>query len=71
MKNETNFIIRAYGKSELAMLYLPHHSKTSAMRTFRNWMRFNPRLRHITKTRLKYYTPSQVKKIVQELGEPF
>lgn len=70
MKDE-KFIIRAYGKSELAMLYLPKHSKETSMKHFRTWLKINPRLRHITKSKGYYYTPKQVKAIVVELGEPF
>jgi hypothetical protein len=69
--NEEKFIIRAYGKSELAMLYLPKHSKDTAMKLFRSWIAFNPRLRHLIRSKLKYYTPKQVKMMVEEFGEPF
>ena len=70
MQNE-KFIIRAYGKSELAMLYLPRHTKETAMKLFRSWLVFNPQLRHIVSKKNKYYTPKQVENIVKELGEPF
>ena len=70
MQNET-FTIRAYGKSELAMLYLPRHSKETAMKLFRSWLDFNPRLRQLVTKKAKYYTPKQVANIVKELGEPF
>ena len=70
MKDE-KFVIRAYGKSELAMLYLPHHSKETAMKLFRSWLKFNPRLRHIVDRSSKYYTPKQVAKIMEEVGEHF
>ena len=69
--NEERFIIRAYGKSELAMMYLPHHSQKTALKLFKTWLEVNPRLRHLTKIRSRYYTPIQVKKIVGEVGEPF
>ena len=69
--NEEKFIIRAYGKSELAMLYLPKHSPTTALKLFKSWLEVNPRLRHMAKNKSKYYTPKQVRKIVDELGEPF
>ena len=68
---DEKFIIRAYGKSELAMLYLPNHTKETAMKLFRTWLKFNPRLRHIVNRNTKYYTPKDVKKIVGEVGEPF
>ena len=69
--NEEKFIIRAYGKSELAMLYLPRHSKTTALKLFKSWLEFNPRLKGIAKNKAKFYLPKQVKIIVEELGEPF
>lgn len=70
MKDE-KFIIRAYGKSELAMLYFPKHSTDAAMRNFRLWLETNPRLRSIRRQKGHFYTPKQVKKIVEEVGEPF
>ena len=70
MKNE-RFVIRAYGKSELAMLYLPKHNQATAMRLFNSWLKFNPKLRKIPKKRQRFYTPKEVRNIVNELGEPF
>ena len=70
MKNE-RFVIRAYGKSELAMLYFPKSSKATAMKLFRWWLKINPRLRKITVNKKQYYTPKQVKMIVEEIGEPY
>ena len=68
---DEKFVIRAYGKSELAMLYLPKHSKTTALKRLKSWLQFNPRLRHIVKGKKRYYTPREVKMMVDELGEPF
>ena len=48
MRDE-KFVIRAYGKSELAMLYLPHHSKRTALKLLKSWLLYNPRLRNIAK----------------------
>ena len=70
MKNE-RFTIRAYGKSELAMLYFPEYTKDSAMNKFRYWLRINPRLRHLIGRGGYSYTPKQVRLIAEELGEPF
>lgn len=70
MKNE-RFVIRAYGKSELAMLYLPHHTEKAAMNLFRTWIKANPRLSKLKIKKGKYYLPYQVKIMVEELGEPF
>ena len=69
--NEEKFIIRAYAKSELAMLYLPKHSPTTALKLFKTWLEVNPRLRHLVKRSKHYYTPKQVAQIVREVGEPF
>lgn len=70
MTDET-FIIRAYGKSELAMLYFPKHSTDAAMRNFRLWLDANPRLRCLRRQKGYFYTPKQVRMIVEEVGEPF
>jgi len=70
MKDE-KFVIRAYGKSELAMLYLPHHSKSTALKLLKTWLAVNPRLKNIARNKSKFYTPKQVKMMVEELGEPF
>ena len=70
MKNE-RFVIRAYGKSELAMLYFPKSSKATALRMLNKWLKFSPRLRKLPNPKFRYYTPLQVKLILDELGEPF
>ena len=70
MTDET-FTIRAYGKSELALMYLPKHSPETAIKLFRMWLKINPRLRNFVNKRTKYFTPRQVSRIVEELGEPF
>jgi hypothetical protein len=70
MTDET-FIIRAYGKSELAMMYFPDLSKETAIRKLRLWLSVNPRLRKLISKKLRSYTPKQVRLIVEELGEPF
>jgi len=70
MKNEP-FVIRAYGKSELAMKYFPDLTKESAMKKFRNWLRINPRLRKLVSKNSRNFTPKQVRIIIEEVGEPF
>lgn len=70
MTDET-FIIRAYGKSELAMMYFPDLTKETAIRKLRLWLSVNPRLRKLISKKLRSYTPKQVRLIVEELGEPF
>ena len=69
--NEEKFVIRAYGKSELAMLYFKNYTQESAITRFREWLRVNPRLRHLINPRRRIYTPKEVKMIVGEVGEPF
>ena len=70
MKDE-KFTIKAYGKSELAMKYFPNLTPEAAMKKLRNWLNINPRLRKLKTKKQKYYTPRQVRRIVDELGEPF
>ena len=69
MQNET-FTIRAYGKSELAMLYFPHLCKESASRNLREELKINPRLRQLVNAKTHKFWPKQVKMITDELGEP-
>ena len=70
MTDET-FTIRAYGKSELAMMYFPNSIKETAMKKMKYWLNLNPNLRNLKPLRAKFYTPKQVQLIVEELGEPF
>ena len=70
MKNE-EFVIRYYGKSELAMLYFPDDNKENALYKLRIELKLNPNLRNLKPLRAKFYTPKQVQLIVAELGEPF
>ena len=64
------FKIHAYGKSELAMLYFPGDGKKEALNKFRTWLQRNRRLKGFVSRQSNYYTPKQVKIIVEELGEP-
>ena len=66
-----SFEIRAYGKSELAMIYFPHYSQDTAMKKLRRWFKINPRLRHLVNRDIEDFTPKQVRLIVREVGEPF
>ena len=69
MKQEP-FEIKAYGKSELAMLYYPHLCQSSAAKKFRTELLTNPRLRHLVSKRKHDFMPKQVRMIVDELGNP-
>ena len=71
MKEEEKFVVRAYGKSELAMIYFPKDSEETAKKKFRNWLRINPRLKGLIDRSTRCYTPKQVRRIVEEVGEPF
>ena len=64
------FEIRAYGKSELAMMYAPELTESGAWKKLKRWMKINPRLRHLLKSSGNTFTPKQIRRIVDELGEP-
>ena len=66
MKQE-EFIIKFYGKSELAMLYYDGDSPENAMSKFRVELKRNPRLCHLVNSTHRY-TPREVRMIVDELG---
>ena len=70
MKNE-EFKIRAYGKSELAMMYFPESTKNGALKKLNRWFAINPRLEQLLKGKATTYTPKQVQLIVNEVGEPY
>ena len=70
MKNEP-FVIRTYGKTELAMKYFPNLTPESAMKRFRNWLIINKMLKKLVSKKIRYYTPKQVRSIIEEVGEPF
>ena len=84
MKN-TDFIVRTYGRQELACMYFPESSPRSAWRRLKAWIMLrsaegrlqgkNPRLREALAptgrmTILRSLTPREVRLIVDELGEP-
>lgn len=74
-RQDADFRIRSYGKSELAQLYLPDITAPAARRTLNGWISASPglseRLRESGLTAsTHYYTPAQVRMIVEALGEP-
>ena len=72
MKQDKEFMIRSYGKSELAMRYFPDAaSKNSALKRFRYWLSINKDLCHLLKSKGQRWTPRQVRKIVRVVGEPY
>ena len=70
--SEKEFIIKSYGKSELAMIYFPDAtSAESALKRLKYWMKINPRLRPLLKVGGKSYQPKHVRQMVREWGKPF
>ena len=60
-----------YGRIELAKLYFPRLTPTSAWRKLKGWMEVNPELRQILhSTRFRTFTKKQVEQIVETLGDP-
>lgn len=69
------FKIQTYGKSELAMMYMPHLQPASALRTLNNWIGRNAELQQALKkagwtVKTHMLTPRQVGIITEYLGEP-
>lgn len=71
-----NFSIRAYGKSELAMMYFPTSSSPhTAVNHLMAWINRCMPLRQALdakgyKKSAKFFTPKEVKEIVEYLGCP-
>lgn len=77
MKNcqESIFDVRTYGRTELAMLYCPYLKPESAYRRLMKWIEISPQLsakllRNGKPMKVRNFTPSEVKLIVDYLGEP-
>ena len=67
--NEKKFEIRAYYKSELAMIYFPKMSRRNAVRRLNSWFRINRNLSYLLE--INDFMPCQVQQIVDECGEPY
>lgn len=72
---EVCFLIRSYGKGELAMCYIHGVSQQAAVNRFNTWIRKAPgleqRLLEMGMSRTgRNYTPAQVQAIVNVFGEP-
>lgn len=70
-----NFVIRAYGRTELAQCYFPSLSPQSAYRKLQSWIDYHPTLRDrlestSTCPHSRVYMPVQVRMIVEAIGEP-
>ena len=73
--NHPMFEIRPYNKAELALLYNPHATQESALKTLYRWINACPLL--VEELRSLRYNPrrhtflrSEVEAIVKHLGEP-
>ena len=69
------FIIRAYTKKELALLYFPDSTPRTAVSHLMAWIRRCTQLWQQLQqtgyqTTCKTFTPRQVRAIVDQLGEP-
>lgn len=70
-----HFIIRAYGRTELAQCYFPTLNPQVAYRKLQSWIDYYPNLRErinatSTNPRSRVYMPIQVRMIVEAIGEP-
>ena len=75
MEKQTDFCIRSYGRTELALLYNPCLTPKAAYRKLAAWIDHYPGLAgHLaelgTLPGSRSYTPAQVREIVGALGEP-
>ena len=61
---EVCFLIRRYGKGELAMCYIHGVTQQAAVNRFNTWIR-----KGMSRTG-RNYTPAQVQAIVNVFGEP-
>lgn len=69
------FTLRAYGRTELALLYNPHMTGAAAWRKLRQWIAIFPGLPERLAAlgyngRQRSFTPTEVAGIVESLGEP-
>lgn len=72
---EKKFIIRSYGKSELASFYMPDITPKSACSAMNKWIAKYPGLSDALASagldpKDRKYTPTQVRLIVEAIGEP-
>ena len=72
---ETPFILRTYGRTELAMLYFPQHTPCAAWRALRHELELcKPLARELRAqgytTTQRHFTPRQVRTITEHLGTP-
>ncbi|ADV44556.1 DUF4248 domain-containing protein [Bacteroides helcogenes] len=70
-----SFHIRSYGIGELAVCYCPDITAGSARRKLMQWIYLQPSLAEALRasgfsTKVRSFTPAQVRLIVEALGEP-
>lgn len=74
-KEENEFVIRAYDKIELALLYSPRRNDAAALQTLYRWMQKNTtlkeKLEEIGYNKYRHrFLKQEVALIVEHLGEP-
>lgn len=75
-RNDEEFKVRTYKKSELALMYFPNSTKEAASRSFRRWLTRSSAMMNeldnvgYDKNR-QYLLKTEVEIIVKYLGEPF
>ena len=72
---DCEFVIRAYSKKDLALMYFPDSYPRTAVNHLMSWIRRCTQLWEQLQemgysTTSKGFTPRQVKAIVEQLGEP-
>ena len=72
---EEAFRLKAYGRTELALIYSPDLTPKGALARLNSWIRLYPGLEEqLTATGFKWsqrsFTPAQVGLIIEALGEP-
>ena len=74
-KTMDEFVIRAYSKKELALMYFPDSSPRTAVQHMMSWIRRCTQLWEQLQatgyeSTCKTFTPRQVRAIIEQLGEP-
>lgn len=72
---EKAFVVRSYGKGELASMYIDGVQQQTAVKQFNEWIRTAPGLeQQLQETGMaptaRRYTPAQVRLIIGVLGTP-
>lgn len=76
MKEDEKYVVtRSFTRTELAMMYMPYLSKSSALKNFNAWLKLNQQLQADlleagATERTRRYTPKQVKIIFAAFDIP-